>query len=171
MRNERKWPVTEPPLNETQTSGHVNEREGRRHTGLAQTKTPADDGTGSVGSVSSRYSDSPDRVWRRTEFVHDLRARRRVSRELDQLCGIESNPVDSGTIFILADQVRRLVLVVGGDGEGDRYAEMALGVAERRAAGRELLAEIRAASAADTEEKLNGSNLRGHVADRWRWAA
>lgn len=80
------------------------------------------------------------RTWARTQFVNRLRSRRRISRELDQVCGVEHFPLK-----------RREVVEDGGDfytaDIGDHYRDMGLvlGFEERRAAGLAMLEWERAA--------------------------
>jgi len=114
----------------------VDKKEGRpRPESAPHLSALVDQSTESVAPVSSaaisRGSNPPVREWRRTQFVHDLRARRRISRELDAVC---------------ADERVHLVIVEVDD---DRDAEpdvdywgaatgMNLGIPERQTAGRAL---------------------------------
>lgn len=75
---------------------------------------PADHSSGPAGSASTLDA------WHRSQFVHDLRTRRRNAKELDALCGVE-----------------RLVPAAEGS-DSYRDSGLLLGMPERVAAGRQL---------------------------------
>ncbi|WP_433725749.1 hypothetical protein ACQP2Y_07310 [Actinoplanes sp. CA-051413] len=104
-------------------------------------------------AVSVRHSTSAtsavgDReAWRRSQFAHRLRSHRRISRDLDRVCGVAlAAPADVAHLKVreLREILRRLEAEERAADSADYWAEVGftLGVAERIAAGRELAASV-----------------------------
>lgn len=91
--------------------------------------------------TDNRTSDRPT-PWDRAQFVTRLRARRRISRQLDSLCRL-----NRGAVELVLLQVHQ---VPEEPDTGGHWSDMGytLGVAERRAAGRALAAAERLRDAA-----------------------
>jgi hypothetical protein len=100
----------------------IDKEKGRPAPGTAPHQSAlADQSTESAALVSSaaisRGSNPPVREWHRRQFAHDLRVRRRNSRELDRLCGIEEPGIsNNGAVYVAVAEVRRLAMAGGGSG-------------------------------------------------------
>jgi hypothetical protein len=77
------------------------------------------------------------------EFTHRIRSRRRISRELDHLCGINRGTEDLAALNVrkLREILRRLEAEGRDIDAGDYFADtgLTLGMPERRAAGLAML--------------------------------
>jgi hypothetical protein len=116
----------------------IDKEEGRPRPESAPTKTnlAPDEVTGSGGAVTSGSGIPPVREWRRRQFAHDLRVRRRISRELDAACGINRSAVE---------RVHLVIVEVDDDRDAEPDVDywgaatgMNLGIPERQTAGRAL---------------------------------